>query len=237
MNKSISVVLPVYNEEEILERSVKTLVDFASARFDSRWELVIADNFSTDRTSEIGRDLEKRYDRVRYVRIDQKGVGAALKGAWGASSSDILSYIDADLPFPLETLCELCGEVEKGYDIAIGSRYVRGGNYEINLPRKILSRIFRCWIRVLFSVNFHDSCGIRAMKRDVCHRLLPQLQNDDWFFGDELLIRAARSGYMIKEVPVSAFYDQSRKSKVRIMKTIVNYIKVSILFRCRLMKT
>jgi len=225
---NITVVVPVFNEGLILEKNVRRLVEYFNSVLHCDWELIIADNASTDKTEEIGRRLAAEIDRVRYVYIERKGVGAALKTAWSTSSFDILCYTDVDFPFPLESLNSLCAAISDGYDIAIGSRYVKGGIYKVNLGRKILSRLYSHWLKMLFSCKFSDHCGTKAIKKKVFLDLLPMLTCDDWFFGTELLVRAEKRGYSIKELPIQAYNDSSRNSKVKLLRTIWNYIRLSL---------
>lgn len=225
---NISIVFPVFNEELILEKSVHQLLTFCHSFLDCDWEIIIADNASTDMTGEIGRGLAATIDRVKYVHTDRKGVGAALKLAWASSSYDLLCYTDVDLPFPLESLIDLCEAVSNGNDIAIGSRYANGGSYKISLGRKILSKLYSYWLKIMFSCKFSDHCGTKAIKKKVFLDLLPMIKCDDWFFGTELLVMAERLGYSIKEVPISAHNDSSRKSKVKLLRTIWDYVKLSL---------
>ena len=223
-----SIVVPVFNEELILEKSIYKLLTFCNSFLDCDWELIIADNASTDMTGEIGRRLAANNDRIKYLHTDKKGVGAALKMAWASSSFDVLCYTDVDLPFPLESLIEQCKAVSNGHDIAIGSRYVAGGYYNVNLGRKILSKLYRYWLKIMFSCKFNDHCGTKAIKKKVFLDLIPMINCNDWFFGTELLVLAEKKGYTIKEIPVSAQNDSSRNSKVKLLRTIWDYVKLSL---------
>lgn len=232
--KDLSIVVPAFNEELILERNVNRLVKFFQPLLDCPWELIIADNRSTDKTAEIGRRLAESVNGVRYIYTDRKGVGAALKKAWSSCSSDILCYTDLDLPFPLENLYTLCETISAGYDIAIGSRYVKGGSYHTNMGRKFLSRLYSYWLKILFSCKFSDHCGIKAIKREAFLKLMPLVNSDDWFFGTELLIRAEKMGYAVRELPVHAHNDSHRNSKVKLFRTMWDYVRLSFKLRWEL---
>ena len=88
---SVTIVIPVYNEEvELLER-IETLLGFCKTHLDSfDWEVVIADNASTDRTLEIAHTLAKKYSRVHALHLDKKGRGRAVKYAWTKSKADFI---------------------------------------------------------------------------------------------------------------------------------------------------
>ncbi len=119
----VDVVIPVYNEERDLERSVQTLRQFLHERVDYDWRIVIADNASRDRTLEIAQELSKRYpSEVTYIHLDQKGRGRALRKAWMESDADILSYMDVDLSTDLSAFPPLINSlIDSEYDVAIGS--------------------------------------------------------------------------------------------------------------------
>lgn len=165
-SKDISIVIPAYNEELILERNAIRLWNYFNSVLNDPWELVIADNGSTDKTGEVGYNLSKRIHNIRYLRIDEKGIGIALKKAWASCSSYALCYTDADLPYKLEEVRALCKAIFAGYDIAVGSRYIKGGRYDTTLGRKILSRLYSYWLRLLLSCSFSDHCGTKAIKRE-----------------------------------------------------------------------
>src|SRR5438874_4858120 len=94
---TISVVIPVYNEQAILVEAIARLTSFLEAHFPRACEIVIANNASTDRTLEIARQLQQQYHNVTVLHLEQKGRGRALKRAWTESDADIVSYMDVDL--------------------------------------------------------------------------------------------------------------------------------------------
>ena len=101
--KLVDVLLPVYNEEHVLEKSVNTLRDFLQDNVtDFDWIITIGDNASIDKTLEKGKELEKRFDDVRIFHLPQKGRGRMVKYAWQKSEAEILSYMDIDLSTDLK---------------------------------------------------------------------------------------------------------------------------------------
>lgn len=196
---------------------------------------MISENGSTDRTLEIGQRLARKYPKVKILHVDQAGVGYALRNAWTKCDCEILSYVDADLPFRLDDLKAVCAKVADGYDIAIGSRYVDGGMNDVPRLRKLLSVLYNNYRKVLFGSSFSDHCGIRAIKRKVFLSLEPSIRSNGWFFGTELLLLAERRGHSIKEVPVQAREDPTRVTKMRIIRTILDYLHLSLKLRFEFM--
>jgi glycosyltransferase involved in cell wall biosynthesis len=219
---SLSIVLPVYNEEAVLEANVLRLLSFMQSDFNCKWEIIIADNMSTDKTALIGKMLENTYSGVKYLRVDRKGVGVALKTAWEKSQADIQCHIDGDLPFDFEDMKHLIKTAQEGHDVCFGSRYTVGSYSDAKPLRKFLSKVFHYWIKFLFSYEYTDICGIKTVRRDAFKYLSPHLTSDGWFFNTELMLLANRAEMSIKEVPVRMNEPPGRKSKVKLVETVAN---------------
>ena len=124
---TVDVMLPVFNEEHVLERSVRTLHLFLSDSLPQEWRIVIADNGSRDRTFEIDQRLEKELSNVQALHIPEAGRGRALSRSWLASEADVLAYMDIDLSTDLDAFPALVSAVaNQGYDIAAGTRLGSG---------------------------------------------------------------------------------------------------------------
>jgi glycosyltransferase involved in cell wall biosynthesis len=201
---ALEVVVPVYNEQASLERSVRALHAYLSAEFDIPWVITIADNASTDGTLELATLLTYELDRVGVLYLDQKGRGRALKAAWFASSAEVVAYIDVDLSTDLRGLPPLIAPLLSGHsDIAIGTRLASGSRVTRGGKREFISRSYNFLLRRAMGARFTDAqCGFKAMRTDVGARLLPLVEDTGWFFDTELLILAERSGMRIHEVPV-----------------------------------
>ncbi|WP_343388378.1 glycosyltransferase [Candidatus Amarobacter glycogenicus] len=127
MATRVDVVIPCYNEVTVLEQSVLTTLALFEQNTQYDWRLVIADNGSNDGTSELARDLDARFERVKALVLTVKGRGLALREAWLTSDADIVSYMDVDLSTDINHLPELVTMVaERGCDVAIGSRLAKG---------------------------------------------------------------------------------------------------------------
>jgi glycosyltransferase involved in cell wall biosynthesis len=213
----VDVVIPVYNEEGDLERSVATLRQFLLDHVAHDWRIVIADNASTDRTLEIAKDLAARYpNKVAYVHLDQKGRGRALRRAWTESDAEVVAYMDVDLSTDLSALPPLIDSLlDSEYDVAIGSRLTKGAEVQRGLKREIISRIYNLMIKVMFRNKFTDAqCGFKAATRRAVRDILPLIRDQAWFFDSELLLLAERMGYRIFEVPVKWRDDPDTRVKI-----------------------
>ncbi len=215
---SVDVVVPVYNEEKALPESISILRDFlAGDAFPYEWRIVIADNASIDNTPAVGRRLSKEHPgEVEYVRIERKGRGFALKKTWLESPMDIVSYMDVDLSTGIEAFPKLIGAIaENGYDVAIGSRLAARSRVTRSLKRLVLSRGYNIMIKAMFFTRFSDAqCGFKAVSHKAAQRIIPLIEDNNWFFDTELLILAEKMGYRVKDVPVKWLEDSDTRVKI-----------------------
>jgi putative flippase GtrA len=200
----VDVIVPVYNEEADLAASVLRLEEFLAAGFPYAYRIVIADNASTDSTWSIAQRLAARHASVWAVHLDAKGRGRALRQVWLSSDADVVAYMDVDLSTDLKALLPLVAPLVSGHsDLAIGSRLARGSRVVRGPKREFISRSYNLILRASLGASFTDAqCGFKAMRADVARRLLPLVEDDNWFFDTELLVLAERAGLRIHEVPV-----------------------------------
>jgi len=229
--KLVDILLPVYNEEHVLEKSVDTLRKFLQdnvTEFD--WIISIGDNASIDNTLEVARELEKQFEDVRVFHLDQKGRGRMVKYAWQESEADILSYMDIDLSTDLEALPPMIMAVIEGYDVVIGSRQYKGAEVERSFKREAISRGYIWMLKLLLGFPFTDAqCGFKAVSKQLVKDLFPMIEDDEWFFDTELLYLAYRNGYKVKELPVRWIEDTD--SRVKIARTA--WLDIKGIFRMR----
>ncbi len=206
------MVVPVYNEQDSLESSVRVLHATLAEQFEATpWRITIADNASTDDTPRIASRLAAELTGVAVLRLDEKGRGRALKRAWLESSADVVAYVDVDLSTDLRALPPLVAPLLSGHsDIAIGTRLGRGSRVVRGAKREFVSRGYNLLLRRVMGVTFTDAqCGFKAMRRDVAQRVLPLVEDTGWFFDTELLIIGERAGLRIHEVPVDWIDDEN----------------------------
>jgi putative flippase GtrA len=221
----VDVVVPVYNEQAALERSIRRLHAFLSDGFPFTWRIVVADNASTDRTPEVARVLAAQLPGVVHLRLERKGRGLALRQAWSSSPARVVSYMDVDLSTDLRALLPLVAPLLSGHsDVAIGSRLAHGAHVVRGPKREVISRSYNTILHAALRVRFTDAqCGFKAVTREAAAQLLPQVRDDGWFFDTELLVLAGRAGLRIHEVPVDWVDDPD--SRVDIVHTAVEDLK------------
>jgi len=222
---ALEIVVPVYNEEAVLERSITRLAEYLTNEMPSTWKITIADNASTDRTPLIAARLSEHLPNVDYRRLEVKGRGCALRDAWSASDAKVLAYLDVDLSTDLAALPPLVAPLLSGHsDISIGTRLGQSSRVSRGPKREFISRSYNFLLRRTMQVRFSDAqCGFKAIRADVARRLLPHVEDNGWFFDTELLIIAERSGLRIHEIPVDWVDDPD--SRVDIGQTALDDLK------------
>jgi glycosyltransferase involved in cell wall biosynthesis len=222
---NVDVVIPVYNEEHVLEQSVDTLRAFLAEKLPHKWRIVIADNASTDGTLAVAQRLAEKHDDVVPFHIPQKGRGRALRATWLGSDADVLSYMDVDLSTGIEFFPALVAAItDEGYDVAIGSRLKKGAETTRSNLREFTSRVYNLMIKFSFWPSFQDAqCGFKAVSRQAAQALVPLIKNEEWFFDTELLILADKGGWRLKEIPVR--WREDPDTRVNIRKTAMEDIR------------
>ncbi len=221
----LDIVVPVYNEQADLERSVRRLLDHLRGQFPYSFRITVADNASTDATPSIAARLAATLPEVRSVRLEAKGRGRALREVWSASDALVLAYCDVDLSTDLNAVLPLVAPLVSGHsDLAIGTRLSRASRVVRGARREFISRSYNLILRGALSAGFSDAqCGFKAIRSDVARRLLPLVEDTGWFFDTELLVLAERAGLRIHEVPVDWVDDPN--SSVDVFRTATDDLK------------
>ena len=221
----IDIVVPVLNEEKILQKSITTLDEYMAKHLPYRYQITIADNGSQDKTLEIAKNLAEKHQSVQVVSLAERGRGRALKQVWQNSPADILTYMDVDLSTSLDDFMPMIQPLVAGEaGVAIGSRLAKGAKTTRGLKREFISRCYNNIIKGTSGTKFSDAqCGFKAIRRDVAAKFLPKIKDNEWFFDTELLIKTERAGVPIHEQPVTWIEDTD--SRVKIVKTAVDDLK------------
>lgn len=138
----LSLVIPTYNEADNLQRLVAQLTDLLVPQYGDRYELIVVDDNSPDRTWQLAQQLGGQYPALRVMRRQrQRGLATAVARGWQVSRGQHLGVIDGDLQHPPEIILPLMAALERGKDLALASRHGPGGGVSHwNLGRRLLSR-------------------------------------------------------------------------------------------------
>jgi putative flippase GtrA len=221
----LDLVVPVHNEELALERSVRRLRRYLDQDFPLSARITIVDNASTDSTAAIATRLAATIAGVRFLQVQDKGRGRALRAAWSETDAQVVAYTDVDLSTDLAALAPMVTAIVSGHsDLAIGSRLHGSARVTRGPKREFISRSYNLLLRTTLSARFSDAqCGFKAVRADLARSMLPLIEDEGWFFDTELLVLAQRSGLRILEIPVDWVDDPD--SRVDILPTAIADLK------------
>ena len=201
----LSIVIPAYNEEARIEKSLSEVGRYLDETGRSA-EVLVVDDGSTDRTPEIVDRVAGSDPRIELIRLPQnRGKGAAVRTGVLAAASERILVSDADLSTPLEELEKLEARLDAGYDVAIGSRGLAESDIRKRQPfyRETMGKTFNRIVRVILLKGFEDTqCGFKLFPRAVARDLFGHQRIDGFAFDVEILLLASDRGLRIAEVPV-----------------------------------
>jgi dolichyl-phosphate beta-glucosyltransferase len=229
-----SVVFPCFNEELRILPTLDRAVDFLNGRSD--WEIVVVDDGSRDRTSEVVRSSFSNVPSVRVVRFETNhGKGFAVREGVFASRGELALFSDADLSTPIEELAKLEAKAAEGFDVVVASRVAAGARILTAQParRRLSGLVFRSLVRALGLSSLHDTqCGFKLLRRATVEPILRSIETEGFAFDVELLARAERAGLRVVEVPVD--WRDSTGSKVRLFPDALRMATDLVRMRLRL---
>ena len=199
----VTAVIPVFNDRAALEAALPRSLEVLTSITPS-FEIIVAEDGSTDGSAGYVRDQESKDPRVRLLHSDERqGRGRALTRAFREARGSIVCYYDVDLATDMSHLGELIGAIRDGYDMSTGSRMMPSSDVRRTSEREVASRGYNLLVRLILGSRIHDhQCGFKGFRRDRILALLPSVKATHWFWDTEVLVRGQRDGYRIREFPV-----------------------------------
>jgi glycosyltransferase involved in cell wall biosynthesis len=194
----ISIVIPIYNCDGLIEKNVNVLINYLDTKaYD--YEILLCDDGSNDRSSNILNDLAVMYDQVKvFFNSANEGLGFTLKELFSQSSGEKVVYLDCDIPFGPTIITELI-DANNEFDIVVASRYLHIKN-NISLLRKLTSRLYYYLCKLLFNISVMDiGSGAVAFRRNALNQL--HLTQKGFGVHAEIFIQAKNLSLSIKEIP------------------------------------
>jgi dolichyl-phosphate beta-glucosyltransferase len=230
----LSVVIPCYNEEQRLPRTIEQIERYLAARGET-YEIVLVDDGSADGTRGVMDAAAARNPSVRLESLPHnRGKGRALaQGVAAARGAEIL-VTDADLSTPIEELDKLQAALAAGAGVAIASRAIRGSRIEVSQPfyRVLMGKAFNLIVQAVLLPGIWDTqCGFKLFRADVAKEAFARLTTDGFGYDPEVLFRAKRSGVRIAEVPVT--WRNSAPTKVSPISSSLDMFKHVVRVRFR----
>lgn len=200
--KELSIFFPFWNEEKNIEKVVLSAIPVAEKHAD-KWEIVMVDDGSKDKTFEIAQTLAQKHENLRVVSHSPNiGYGAALREGFTHSKYNCIVFTDGDGQFDFSELNKFIEKIEE-YDLVIGFRRKRKDHNIIK--RLFLMTLLKIWDLVLFGIWFKDiDCGFKMIKREALNKIGP-LRSEGAMITTEVLAKAAKKKLKITQVGVEHY--------------------------------
>jgi glycosyltransferase involved in cell wall biosynthesis len=224
----ISIVIPIHNEEEYLASAINHLHSELEKASVDNYEIILAENGSTDRTQEIARELEEKLETVRLIVTDKADYGAALRECMIAARGNYIIQFDLDywdVSFLRKTVL-LMKHFE--YNVILGSKNLLLSKDERHPLRRLISQGYRLFLFIFFKLKVSDTHGVKAFKNNqTLQQLIGETKFTRHIFDSELVIRCQNMGLNIIELPMTVIENRPSTTKTiirRVPEAIVDLI-------------
>lgn len=240
MKPRISIIIPAFNEESRIEKTLERICAFVSAN-NLPVEIIVVDDGSSDDTVQVAEKNLAAHPAIasRVLQYDgNRGKGFAVRFGMSNSEADIVLFSDADLSTPIEELPKLIDPISNNEcDVAFGSRAIDRSLIGERQPwrREQGGKIFNLIVRLFTGLHASDTqCGFKAFNMVRFRKLLPHLAIDRFGFDVEMLVAANENGLRLREIPVR--WDNDERSKVSFLRDSVRMFQEVLLIRTRIKK-
>lgn len=202
-DKEVSIVLPAYNEASRIQKCVQE-VERAVSSFSSSYEIIVAEDGSTDGTDRIAANLSKSNPHLSFLHSPVRlGKGKAIKNALRSARGDIIVFTDVDLSANLNSLPCIVQLSKQHRGLTIGSRHVKGSRVQRPVTRALSSLTYNLFARMLFLDGIRDhQCGFKAMSKEVAEVIRDDAKSDGFFLDTEMILQCKKLGFPVMEVGV-----------------------------------
>lgn len=210
MDLKISIIIPAFNEEDRIGNTLEKIREYMEENFPS-YEILVVNDGSSDKTT------EKAENHKSVLVLEQPknlGKGAAVRRGMLEATGDIRVFSDADLSTPIYELNKLMKSIERGADVAVGSRALDYSSIKKHQPfyREFMGKTFNKIVQILVIKGIKDTqCGFKAFKRNAAQDIFKDAKIDGFGFDVEILFLANRKNYKVDEISVEWYNDERSK--------------------------
>lgn len=211
----VSIIIPAYNEEKRIERTLRAYHTFFSEHHENTFELLVVLNGCKDNTLGVVTKVRNELGgAIRIIDLKPAGKGLAIKTGFADAltrDNDLIGFVDADMATAPQAFYDLINNIDK-YDGIIASRYMPGA--QVFPPRPFYKEwgrkiVYHSLVWLLFGLKYYDfQCGAKLFKRSVLETITPLLTVHQWAFDVELLYLCKKYKFKIREYP-TVWHDQA----------------------------
>ena len=233
---NFSIVIPIYNEEDILVESLNNITSFCE-RMDIDYEIIISENGSTDNTKILAREFEQSNSKIVLIESDNPNYGEALKRGFLKCNNEII--ISFDIDYYSESFLKECLLLEDKYAGLIASKRLSNSEDGRRLIRKLATNFFVYILKILFRTKLSDTHGMKAVRKSFVDNHINSVISTQDLFDTELLLRIEKTGNEFKEIPAKINEIRPSVSVIykRIPRTLKSLFKLKIAFYRESLKT
>ena len=234
--KNFSIVIPIFNEEEILEESTNAIFSLCK-RMEIDFEIIFSENGSTDKTKAIAEELTNKHPEIKIISNPEPNYGNALKTGFKIAKNDLV--ISFDIDYYSESFLSEALKLESEYSGITASKRLGSSEDGRRFIRRLATNFFVIILKTLFGTKLSDTHGMKAIKKTEIEKFVPQVISTQDIFDTELLIRIEKNGGKIKEIPAKVNEIRPSVSLIykRIPRTIKSLLKLKIIFYRESLKT
>lgn len=238
-NKLISVLLPCYNEEAIIEANVNRIINYLENVGKYKWEIIIVNDGSKDKTGEIANNLSQQNNQTRVIHHPVNlNLGRALQTGFCNAKGDIIVVLDIDLSYSVDHIGLMVDQmIETSCDMVVASPYMKGGKVTaVPFGRKTMSKWVNRIMRFASQEKFHTFTGmVRAYKSEFIKNI--NLKTKDYEINPEIMYKAMILRARIIEIPADLDWTEQNKlagkrvSSIRVLRGFFSGIMAAFIFR------
>jgi glycosyltransferase involved in cell wall biosynthesis len=236
----VSIVIPCYNEEAILPGNLDVIISYMKEREAKfRWEIVIINDGSKDKTGEIADSFAEQYAQIRAIHHPVNlNLGNAMQSGFRHSKGDVIVVMDVDLSYGVEYIEKMVDKLNEAVaDVVIASPYMEGGKVTaVPLLRKVMSKWVNRFMRMAAQDKYHTFTGmVRAYRRD--YILNVNLKTKDYEVMPEIMYKSMILRARIIEIPAHLDWTEQNKfagkrtSSMKIIRSTISSLMSSFIFR------
>jgi glycosyltransferase involved in cell wall biosynthesis len=222
----VSIIVPTLNEAVNLPRLLKRIDDSLSEN-SVKYEVIIVDDKSIDKTEAVSKDLAKTYNIKFFTKVGPKGKAYSLLQGFSHASNELICMIDADLQYPPEAIAPMIDILTiEDLDIVLSKRIDR----QVSLIRRLFSKVFNfVFVKLLFGINYDAQSGLKLFKKQVLNNMV--ISPSPWSFDLEFIVRSIESGYKITSFEIPFSKRIQGDAKINLITTAIELALASIRLR------